>query len=545
MKNSQLRQYMASKNKQWITLPGYLLVLLFHSTLVLGQRPLERSHSLSLVTMVPLLELERKLIDNLDNYTNALEQKLQIIRSQITVMRAENEKGGRNAIFYLSNPLNAFSLIRRLHQDWIQWGKYMEQPVGISQIKAFDSWKDELPTELDLWDACAGIERIQSLYDLKILDFINGNINGKQYNVSMSSADILSVADHLAIKSRPSAAVQWLQEVPQRLQEERLIIPRHLLIDEVEVLRLLAESHFKETLPLLHNCLKLKPYDARLLRLWKSTQDLIERQPNPFPKDNKEQKVPMANAFKLSCNAPHESSTRLHCFYNFTTTPFLRLAPLKTEQIGLHPYVVLYHKVLSAREISMLIGKAAQNMKNTRVHRERKAKTSRGRTAKGYWLKKESNELTRSITRRIVDMTGFDLADSEDFQVINYGIGGHYFLHTDYFDFASSNYTGKRSRQSKVLGDRIATVLFYLSDVEQGGATVFGNVGYSVSPQAGTAIFWYNLDTDGKGDPLTRHASCPVIVGSKWVMTEWIRERRQIFIRPCLPPAKGGTSTKS
>lgn len=96
-------------------------------------------------------------------------------------MRAENEKGRRNAISYLSNPLNGFSLIRRLHQDWINWRKYMEQPVGISQLKAFYSWKDELPTERDLWDACEGIARIQSTYDLKVGDFINGNINGKQY----------------------------------------------------------------------------------------------------------------------------------------------------------------------------------------------------------------------------------------------------------------------------------------------------------------------------------------------------------------------------
>ncbi|EDV53037.1 prolyl 4-hydroxylase subunit alpha-1 [Drosophila erecta] len=530
-------------------IPGCLLVMLLLSTLVLGHRPLERSHSLSVVTMVPLLELERKLIDNLENYTKALEQKLEIIRSQITVMRAENEKGGRNAIPYLSNPLNGFSLIRRLHVDWIKWGKYMEQPVGISQIKAFGSWKNELPTQLDLWDACAGIVRIQSLYNLKIADFIDGCIHGKQYNVSMSAADMFSVGHHLAMKNVSSGAVQWLQEVPQRLQKELPSIPRHLLIAEVDVLRLLAEAHFKEknyskALPLLHNCLKLQPHDARVLRLWKSTKDLIENEPNPTPQENKEQKVPIVNTFKTSCNGLLEKPTRLHCFYNFTTTPFLRLAPLKTEQIGLKPYVVLYHEVLSAREISMLMGKAAQNMKNTRVQSEKAVNTNRERTAKGYWLKKESNEMTRRITRRIVDMTGFDLADSEDFQVINYGIGGHYSLHFDYFGFASSNYTGERSHHSIVLGDRIATVLFYLTDVEQGGATVFGNVGYSVYPQAGTAIFWYNLDTDGNGDPLTRHASCPVVVGSKWVMTEWIHEARQIFIRPCLPPAKG-TSTKS
>jgi len=71
---------MASKNKKWKRLSGYLLATLILSTVVLGKSPVEKSHSLSLVTMVPLLELERKLIDNLVNYTKSLEEKLQTVR---------------------------------------------------------------------------------------------------------------------------------------------------------------------------------------------------------------------------------------------------------------------------------------------------------------------------------------------------------------------------------------------------------------------------------------------------------------------------------
>ena len=29
-------------------------------------------------------------------------------------------------------------------------------------------------------------------------------------------------------------------------------------------------------------------------------------------------------------------------------------------------------------------------------------------------------------------------------------------------------------------------------------------------------MFWYNLRKSGAGDSSTRHAACPVIVGSKW-----------------------------
>ena len=35
------------------------------------------------------------------------------------------------------------------------------------------------------------------------------------------------------------------------------------------------------------------------------------------------------------------------------------------------------------------------------------------------------------------------------------------------------------------------------------------------------------------GDFMTRHAACPVIVGSKWVANKWIHESGNEFRRPC------------
>ena len=74
----------------------------------------------------------------------------------------------------------------------------------------------------------------------------------------------------------------------------------------------------------------------------------------------------------------------------------------------------------------------------------------------------------------------------------------------------------------------MATVLMYLSDVEEGGETAFsasvakphagdpayspcGQSGVSMKPKKGNAIFFWSTDTKGVEDPASLHASCPVI----------------------------------
>jgi prolyl 4-hydroxylase len=112
-------------------------------------------------------------------------------------------------------------------------------------------------------------------------------------------------------------------------------------------------------------------------------------------------------------------------------------------------------------------------------------------------------------------------------QVVHYGIGGHYEPH---YDFSRP---GEVSGYDPAIGNRIATVIFYLASVEGGGATVFPLAGARVVPRRGSAALWYNLHRNGTADERTLHAGCPVLTGTKWIGTKWYHEKGQEYIRTC------------
>ncbi|KAK2177130.1 hypothetical protein NP493_618g01011 [Ridgeia piscesae] len=153
------------------------------------------------------------------------------------------------------------------------------------------------------------------------------------------------------------------------------------------------------------------------------------------------------------------------------------------------------------------------------------------------WLDDNASTLLLKLSRRIEDITGLDttlrtrFSSTELFQVLNYGIGGQYDPHFDFYEDTKQLEMYPPSLQGS--GERLATFLFYLTDVKFGGATVFPNAGVRVKVAKNGAAFWYNLKTSGDLDKGTLHAGCPVLIGSKWVTNKWIHEYGQQFRRPC------------
>ena len=54
-------------------------------------------------------------------------------------------------------------------------------------------------------------------------------------------------------------------------------------------------------------------------------------------------------------------------------------------------------------------------------------------------------------------------------------------------------------------GERMVTMMMYLSNVEEGGNTVFPQLQLAVRPQQGALLFWVNVKADGTFDTRACH----------------------------------------
>ena len=124
------------------------------------------------------------------------------------------------------------------------------------------------------------------------------------------------------------------------------------------------------------------------------------------------------------------------------------------------------------------------------------------------------------LEQRLHHAAGIPAENGEPLIVLHYTPGTEYKPHYDYFDPADPGHaTGLRHG-----GQRIITLLSYLNDVAEGGATAFPELDLTVEPEAGMVLEFHNTDGHGGVEPRSLHAGLPVADGEKWLATRWIRE---------------------
>ncbi|KAF6254960.1 hypothetical protein COO60DRAFT_261018 [Scenedesmus sp. NREL 46B-D3] len=223
------------------------------------------------------------------------------------------------------------------------------------------------------------------------------------------------------------------------------------------------------------------------------------------------------------------------------------------------PRIMHYRRFLSESECDELREMARPQLQRSGVADSitGKSKYDKVRTSSGMFFPRGQNELVKSIEERVAMVTMLPADNAEGMQVLHYENGQEYRPHHDYFSFAERDKNG---------GNRMATVLMYLTDVAEGGETVFPHTpkaehqtlengwsncsleGLAVKPKKGDATIFWSIRPDGTFDHKSLHGSCPVIKGEKWSATKWIhvahfaagsevpKEVKRVIYAPPPPP---------
>nr|XP_053657284.1 prolyl 4-hydroxylase subunit alpha-2-like [Cherax quadricarinatus] len=505
----------------------------------------------SIHDLTAVFALERQVVTALTNYLGDMEAKITRIRrylQEYEQVLAEGPATEEVVVERLAgNPVHAFHLMKRITVDWKHienqaktdyWRGVVEAMRGVGM----GAMGVHLPKDEDLQGAAQALVRLHDVYNLNMTQLVRGNVWGVESAAEMSAQDCLYMGKHSFNLGMYPRAIQWFEEAYILAGLEANVTVTQ---DQVNTFLNIAIKAYDESTARQNLRVSSEGHeedfgasmqDEALSESWQVPTHRLGNDLQPHED---------AENFQALCRGEQLLSesylATLSCFYDHRNNHYLRLMPVKVERHYWEPELLTFHNVISDSEIEKIKSLGRPMMTRAMVQGARgKGNTiSNTRTSKVGWLKDTIHPLVAKLGDRIQRITGLstDLAreHAELLQVANYGVGGHYNPHHDYLlvDKTEKELLYNIHPRELVMGDRIATFMFYLSEVRRGGATVFPRLGAAIWPVKGSAAFWFNLKRSGGANEATLHGACPVVHGTKWVSNKWIRERGQFLKRPC------------
>jgi prolyl 4-hydroxylase len=187
------------------------------------------------------------------------------------------------------------------------------------------------------------------------------------------------------------------------------------------------------------------------------------------------------------------------------------------------PVVAVLQDVLGEDECEALIALAQPRLTPSTVVDPKTGKdtVAEYRRSLGMFFRPAETELVASLDRRVSQIMNLPVERGEGFQVLHYPAGAFTAPH---FDFLIPSNAANQASIARS-GQRVSTLVIYLNDVDDGGETVFPEIGWSVVPRRGHAVYFEYSNGLGQVDRRTLHAGQAVLRGEKWIATKWMREK--------------------
>ena len=148
------------------------------------------------------------------------------------------------------------------------------------------------------------------------------------------------------------------------------------------------------------------------------------------------------------------------------------------------------------------------------------------------------HKLLYTISKRIEFATHLNVTARHAatmYRTTNYGLSGIFLPHLDSWGYEKGAQFPEYHKQLITNGDYMATFQGYYKDTSGGGGTGFMNENYegTVEPKKGSAAFWINMLSCHEKEKRSQHAGCPVLKGSKWIISRWMYSWDQWKSWPC------------
>jgi len=545
--------------------------------------------------------LLQNLVNKEVNFVKKLYKYIQEVSKQSNQVRKirntidSNHSLRNSSNTYVSNPLNAFGLIKRTGYNLrnnLQSVLYRNK-FGDLKRQIFNS-TITFPGLKDYNETCLNFALLQTTYNLDINELQKGSLmNAEKYEFNNRGSFNISCSEIIYIT--------------------KLIMDRGWNEKKNEFMKELSIAWRNAEIEL---CNSRSP-DASFLvkynqaKKWFKFQSLLSRSEtsgfnNPIKQSKLLYTEPLTtdgyfkiwdnvtSSFGCLCrnvnseNIQQKITTNHLCKFLHHMNPYLKLGPFLVEEKNKDPNIITIHKFMQSNEIKHFILSGSKDISRSKMGNTLKNQPGGGvlaRTSQQGWVGERFYRfpITSSytgwdgngsfhLTSEIVDETipeypslsvqnhliitekvfygitkRIELATqlildrpyaSEAYQIANYGMGGQYTPHPDSMGYHTypqniSQISEKALKYYSLVGDRLATFMVYLSTVEYGGGTVFPLEKIRSSAIAGNAIFWKNMYSDGRTDYFSVHGGCPVLLGSKWIANKWVQYYDNFYTSPC------------
>lgn len=347
-----------------------------------------------------LAEYHEKIIGEFEILANKVESKY--INEKLELWQNELKLVNRNVMIYITNPLNAYLLIKRLTSEieLIQDRYPNESQNFIRNISGF------LPGTEDLVGAVEGLLRLQEIYKLKSDDFSNGIIDGVKTRERLTAHDLFVIGEKSThLENYKHFAREYLLLALDQMREGS-----DTDIDEDLLLDLLAAIHYQSAgyasaienirnHPNISNCDNLR--NLSLCEMFSKadlTSELYER--NQRFSQRKEN-ILYSQVCRGSLTKSSKELAQLRCRYS-SDNSYSLIGPFKIEEASLDPYIILIIDVVFDSEIDFLKNSSTRKLTRAKVYAQNSSlsQTSQ-RVAKVTTFLDQDHEIVARISKRL------------------------------------------------------------------------------------------------------------------------------------------------